>query len=236
MTKVYKPRPELRPHHLEGLSDDQIAQHWTLYEGYVKNVNLLNEKIQLLSKKGEYGAEFAELKRRAGFEYNGMILHEHYFGTLRGGQPSLNENSGLAGKIEECFGGFEAWKKQFTEMGHMRGTGWVILYCDPMGQSLTNVWITSHEEGHPAGFTPILVMDVWEHAYMVDWGADGRPEYIKAFFKNVDWAKVEYAFHDAAQSYSSIPAGSNGSSAVPSARRSPARSGRLAKQGIPSGA
>lgn len=199
MTKNYKPRQELRPHRLKGISEEQIAQHWALYEGYVKNVNLLDEKIHLLSKKGDYGAEFAELKRRAGFEYNGMILHEYYFGMLKAGQPPLKENSGLAKQLDECFGGFEGWKKQFIAMGHMRGTGWVILYHDPRQQVLTNIWVTSHDEGHPAGFAPILVMDVWEHAYMVDWGADGRPEYIERFLQNVDWAKVENAFREAAQ-------------------------------------
>lgn len=202
MTKIYKPRQELRPHDLEGISEDQIIQHWRLYEGYVKNVNLLEEKINLLSKRGDHGAEFAELKRRAGFEYNGMILHEYYFGILKEEQPPLRKNSELAKQFNEFFGGFEGWKKQFTAMGRMRGTGWVILYYDPRQKILTNAWITSHEEGHPAGFTPIMVMDVWEHAYMVDWGADGRPEYIEKFFQNVNWAKVEDVFHGAAQAVS----------------------------------
>jgi Fe-Mn family superoxide dismutase len=198
MNKNYKPMTELRPRDLKGISTEQISQHWALYEGYVTNVNLLEGKIHLLSKKGDYGAEFSELKRRAGFEYNGMILHEHYFGVLKSGCPILNEDSELAKSLEEGFGGFEDWKKQFIAMGHMRGTGWVILYHDPRQNSLINVWINSHEDGHPAGLTPILVMDVWEHAYMVDGGADGRPGYIEKFLQNVDWRKVEDAFHSAA--------------------------------------
>lgn len=199
MKIIHKPRRELRPHDLDGISDDQIAQHWTLYEGYVKNVNLLEEKADALARREDYGPEFAELKRRSGFEYNGMILHEYYFGVLRGAQPPLKENSALAKQLDEGFGGFAAWKKQFAAIGRMRGTGWAILYYDPRRRNLTNVWITSHEDGHPAGFVPILVMDVWEHAYMVDWGAGGRPDYIETFFRNVDWAKVESAFHEAAR-------------------------------------
>ena len=205
MNDEYMTRTEIRPKALDGISEDQIAQHWALYEGYVKNANQLDERIALLSWKGEYGAEFAELKRRLGFEYNGMILHEHYFGILKARQSPLKEDSELAKRMERSFGSVAGWKKQFTAMGHMRGTGWVILYHEPLRNILTNVWITSHEEGHPSGFTPILVMDVWEHAYMVDWGADGRPQYIEKFFQNVDWAKVEEAFRACAQPALSEP-------------------------------
>jgi Fe-Mn family superoxide dismutase len=199
MSDEYLVSREIRPSGLDGISDEQIAQHWALYEGYVKNVNMLDEKIDLLSWKGEFGAEFAELKRRQGFEYNGMVLHEYYFGILKSNQPPLKQASELSRQLEKSFGSFDGWKKQFAAMGHMRGTGWVILYHDPRRGILTNVWITSHEEGHPAGFSPILVMDVWEHAYMVDWGADGRPDYIGKFLLNVDWAKVEAAFRASVQ-------------------------------------
>lgn len=197
MTNSYKPRPELRPRDLKGISDDQMSQHWALYEDYVKNVNLLNDKIKILSTNEYYGAEFAELKRREGFEYNGMILHELYFGLLRAGRPALKESSGLAKQLGKDFGGFESWKRQFIAMGLMRGTGWVILYHDPKRNHLSNFWVKSHEDGHPAGFNPVLVMDVWEHAYMVDWGAAGRPDYIEAFFENLDWARAESVFQGA---------------------------------------
>lgn len=191
------PQQALRPHDLVGISEHQLVQHWTLYEGYVANFNALNEKIDLLSKKGDYGSEFSELKRRLGFEYNGMLLHEYYFGALKARQPHLSPASELAKQLELVFGGFEPWKKEFTAMGKMRGAGWVILYYDPSRKILTNAWITSHEDGHPASCAPILVMDVWEHAYMVDWGASGRPPYIEAFLKNVDWPKVEKIFQGA---------------------------------------
>ena len=206
MTDEYMVRPEIRPKGLDGISEDQIAQHWSLYEGYVKNVNLLDERIELLSGKGEYNVEFSELKRRLGFEYNGMILHEHYFGILKAKQAPLKANSELSKQLDGCFGGFAGWKKQFIAMGQMRGTGWVILYHDPRRNVLTNVWITSHEDGHPAGFTPILVMDVWEHAYMVDRGAAGRHEYVAMFLKNVDWPKVEEAYRASAQAVLRQPA------------------------------
>lgn len=198
MKNIYAPRLGLRPRDLRGISEEQIAQHWALYEGYVANVNLLNDKIKILSANGYFGAEFAELKRRQGFEYNGMILHEYYFELLKAGGPGLKSGSGLLKQLGKCFGGFESWKKQFVAMGHMRGTGWVILYHDPRRNSLVNLWIDSHEHGHPAGFAPIVVMDAWEHAYMVDHGAGGRSAYVEAFFQNIDWARAETAFHEAA--------------------------------------
>lgn len=187
----YQVRHEIKPKHLLGISEQQIAQHWILYEGYIKNVNLLNEKLSAYSQKGDFGLEFIELKRRLGFEYDGMILHEHYFSMLKSGQAPLGDNAELTKLLKKSFGGFRNWLEEFSAMGKMRGVGWVILYYDPSAQVLTNHWISLHEEGHPAGFSPILVMDVWEHAYMVDAGAEGRPLYVDAFLRNVDWPRVE---------------------------------------------
>jgi Fe-Mn family superoxide dismutase len=191
MSHKYQPRQSLRPKQLSGISEDQIQQHWTLYEGYVKNVNLLNEKLEALREKKSFGAEFAELKRRLGFEYDGMILHEHYFGVLKSGQKPPTNGSELSKMLKKSFGGYNSWLQEFTAVGKMRGIGWAILYFDPNEQALTNHWIGMHEDGHPAGFVPILVMDVWEHAYMVDAGVDGRASYMEAFIRNVDWPQVE---------------------------------------------
>ena len=197
MNHRYQTRQELKPKRLEGIGEEQIAQHWTLYEGYVKNVNLLNEKLSALAEKKDFGPEFAELKRRLGFEYDGMILHEHYFGVLKSGQKPLGDGSELTKLLKKSFGGFENWLREFSAIGKMRGVGWAILYFDPRAQALTNHWIGLHEEGHPAGFAPLLVMDAWEHAYMVDGGVDARPAYVEAFLKNVDWQKVEKNLADA---------------------------------------
>jgi Fe-Mn family superoxide dismutase len=196
MNHQYEVRSELRPKALTGIGEDQIAQHWTLYEGYVKNVNLLNKTLGLLSAKDDYGVEFAELKRRLGFEYDGMILHEQYFGVLKAGQKPLGESAPLTKLLKKSFGGFERWSAEFSAVGKMRGIGWAILYYDPRVDALTNHWINLHESGHPAGFVPILVMDVWEHAYMVDAGVGGRPAYVEAFLRNVDWPRVDRILSD----------------------------------------
>ncbi len=197
MNHKYQARQELRPKQLTSISAEQISQHWTLYEGYVKNVNLLNEKIAALAEKKSFGPEFAELKRRLGFEYDGMILHEHYFGVLKAGQKPLGDDAELTKLLKKSFGGFENWREEFTAIGKIRGVGWVILYLDPIVQLLSNHWIDQHQDGHPAGYAPILVMDVWEHAYMVDSGVEGRPACVEAFLKNVDWPKVESVLVDA---------------------------------------
>ena len=193
----YQVRHDLRPAQLTGISEQQLAQHWTLYEGYVKNVNALNDKLTAMSRKKDFGMEFAALKRRTGFEYDGMILHERYFGILKSGQKPLSDDSKLMQAMTASFGSGPGWREEFAAMGKMRGVGWVILYYDQRTCMLSNHWIDLHEDGHPAGFAPILVMDVWEHAYMVDLGVSGRATYVEAFLANVDWAKLECIFERA---------------------------------------
>jgi Fe-Mn family superoxide dismutase len=180
---------------LDGISDAQIKEHLELYAGYVKQVNLLNEQTAEMVGRGQASGkspEFAELTRRLGFEYNGMILHEYYFSNLRrAAEPQPGAGSGLAQALTQSFGSTESWKADFHAIGEMRGVGWVILFEDPATDRLTNHWITLHQDGVPAGFKPLLVMDVWEHAFMRDYKATERAKYIEAFFRNVDWQMVE---------------------------------------------
>jgi Fe-Mn family superoxide dismutase len=180
---------------LDGISDGQIDEHLALYGGYVKQVNALSqERAEMLARGQASGksAEFAELTRRLGFEYNGMILHEYYFGNLRpAADPKPPAGSGLTEALAGSFGALERWQADFRAIGEMRGVGWVILFQDPVTDRLTNHWITLHQDGVPAGFKPLLVMDVWEHAFMRDYKATERDQYVEAFFRNVDWVVVE---------------------------------------------
>ncbi len=182
---------------INGLSNKLLETHFSLYEGYVKNANLLLEKLESLSKEGKTETpEQAELKRRFGWEWNGMRLHEYYFENLAKEKTELPEDSVLAEKINQIYGSFKDWEKDFKSVGMMRGIGWVILYYDPKDDELFNVWINEHDVGHFAGAVPLLVMDVFEHAYMVDYGT-ARADYIENFLKIIDWNKVLERFDKA---------------------------------------
>ncbi len=177
---------------LTGISDHQLEAHLELYKGYVANTNKLNEQIAALATTKPAVPEYAEQKRRLGFEYNGMLLHEYYFGNLTPnakGKPADRAKTTEA--MDRSFGGWDAWQADFQSVGTMRGVGWAILYQDPATGALSNHWVTLHEDGHPAGFKPVLVMDVWEHAYVLDYKFSERAKYIDAFFGNIDWDTVE---------------------------------------------
>jgi len=175
---------------MEGFSETLIRNHFTLYQGYVTNTNKVAEMLGQLLKDGKAATpEYAELKRRFGWEFNGMRLHEFYFENL-GGKTPLGKDSKLAKKIQAEFGSLEEWEKDFRATGAMRGIGWVVLYEDISGGRLFNVWINEHDVSHPAGCNPLLIMDVFEHAFMIDYGLK-RADYIEAFFKNINWKAVE---------------------------------------------
>jgi superoxide dismutase, Fe-Mn family len=182
---------------LNGISDQTLEMHFKLYEGYVKETNKLNEKIAEFIKDANVDQEempaYSELTRRLGFEYNGMVLHEYYFENLKngGGPGDPERTTQFAKAAEKGFGSYEIWKADFVGIGKMRGVGWAICYQNPKNGRLSNHWITLHETGNVAGFDPILVMDVWEHAYLLDYKPAERPKYIEAFFSNIDWTMVE---------------------------------------------
>lgn len=185
---AYVPQDYKRLIGLPGFSDTLLTNHFALYEGYVKNVNLIDER----SKTIEPGTpESAELRRRFGWEWNGMRLHELYFDGLTKESVEPGLSSPITKAIAERFGSMEAWKEDFRVAGAMRGIGWVMLVQD--GDRLFNVWINEHDMGHLVGATPLLVMDVFEHAYMTDYGIK-RAEYIDTFFRSIDWGVVEQRF------------------------------------------
>jgi Fe-Mn family superoxide dismutase len=193
--KKYTERDFSKVKGLTGISDNQIGEHLKLYAGYVKRTNVLTEKLSTLTNEGKAsGADpvYAELTRRQGFEYNGMILHEYYFGNLRPGAQGEPPSGGKLRKaLEASFGKYENWLADYRAIATMPGVGWAITYQDPSTGWLSNHWVTLHNDGHPAGYTPILVMDGWEHAFMRDYQATERAKYVDAFFKNVDWESVE---------------------------------------------
>lgn len=174
---------------ISGLDDSLLKMHFKLYEGYVNNTNVILEKLNMLTMAGQNRTpEFAGLKRMLGWEFDGMLLHEYYFDNL-GGKESLDPKSPLYQKIEQDFGSYDKWKQDFISTGLIRGIGWVVSYIDPKNGRLLNEWINEHDLGHLAGGTPILIMDVFEHAYITQFGLD-RNKYIEIFFTNINWPKV----------------------------------------------
>lgn len=181
---------------LNGISDQTIEMHFKLYEGYVQAANKLRAQLFAIIQDEKVDQEempaYSELTRRLGFEYNGMVLHEYYFSNLkRGSSAQPKPHAPFALIAERSFGSFNVWKTDFSSVGMMRGVGWAICYLDPASGTVSNHWISLHEQGNIAGFVPVLVMDVWEHAYLLDYKPSERSDYIEAFFSNVDWKMVE---------------------------------------------
>jgi len=182
---------------LNGISDQTLEMHFKLYEGYVKETNNLTERITEFIKDGNVDQEempaYSELTRRLGFEYNGMVLHEYYFDNLQsgGGTGNPQPTSEFQKAAAATFGSYDIWKADFVGIGKMRGVGWAICNQNPANGRISNHWITLHETGNVAGFSPILVMDVWEHAFLLDYKPAERPKYIEAFFSNINWNMVE---------------------------------------------
>jgi len=175
---------------MPGFSETLLKNHFTLYQGYVTNTNKALDTLDALLKDGKAGTpEYAEIKRRLGWEFDGVRLHELYFENL-GGKAPMAADGTLAKAMAESFGSYENWEKDFKATGAMRGIGWTVLYQDPTNGRLINFWINEHDAGHPAGCTPLLIMDVFEHAFMIDYGLK-RADYIAAFFSNINWAAVE---------------------------------------------
>ncbi len=180
---------------LTGISNETLAMHFKLYEGYVTNTNVLNQRIADLIGSGTLdptqSAAFSELKRRFGFEYNGMVLHEYYFENMQKhgiGDPSTGDQ--FVNAATDSFGDYDVWKADFVNTGKMRGVGWAAVYQDPSNGAISNHWINLHETGNVAGYKPILIMDVWEHAFIKDYAPVDRPKYIEAFFANINWEVV----------------------------------------------
>lgn len=182
---------------IEGLSDNLLKNHFTLYKGYIESTNKLFDLLDELRDANKTASpEFSELKRRLGWELNGMRLHELYFENLTKEFKEPDKNSALYKKIEKGYDDFEYWLEDFKGTAASRGIGWAVLYCDPKTNCLINSWIDEHDTGHPAGFIPLLVVDIFEHAYMLDYGTK-RADYIEKIFQMINWSIVEKRFVEA---------------------------------------
>lgn len=187
---MYKAKNYDRLLGIPGFSDKLLKAHFKLYEGYVAHINKM---IHFLNGADKDTQEFDEVKRRFAWEFNGMRLHEAYFGNMAKQSPELDPESDLAVQIVRSFGSMEAWRKDFVAVSKMRGIGWAVLAWDPEGQNLFNIWVNEHEVGHLVYSVSLLVNDVFEHAYLADYGSE-RANYVEAFMKVIDWAEVQKRF------------------------------------------
>jgi superoxide dismutase, Fe-Mn family len=191
--KKYTPMQFTHLKGLKGISDAVLESHFKLYEGYVNRTNKLTELLSGLQAKGEAlgsNPAYAEMTRRLGFEYNGMVLHEYYFGNMKPG-ATTTPGAKLKQAMEQSFGSYENWLSDFKAVGTSPGIGWAVTFQDPRTGWLSNHWITLHENGNIAGYTPIIVMDAWEHAFVPDYKPFERAKYVDAYFQNLDFEACE---------------------------------------------
>ena len=188
--KLYTPKTFNIPE-LKGISSKTIEEHLKLYEGYVKHTNLILERIEK-NELDEY--TLGELRRRLGFEFDGMRNHEYYFTSLENGPAQLSENSVLKEKIVEDFGSYETWMNNFKTLAKTRGIGWAMLYFDKNNDQLINTWVDEQHFGHLIGLAPILTLDMWEHSFVADYQPSGKGQYVDDFFENINWEVIERNF------------------------------------------
>lgn len=181
---------------LKGLSREQIDLHLTLYEGYVKHTNLIVEKIAALKEADSSGNAYLvnELRRRLGFEFDGMRMHEYYFEQFEGGSVAAREDEGLRTAADKKYGSWDAFIAHIKEVAGTRGIGWVVVYYDPRDNTLHTAWVDDHQLGQLAGLPVILALDLWEHAYMVDYAPKDKNLYVEAFLGNLNWGVIEKRF------------------------------------------
>lgn len=183
---------------LIGISSKNIEEHLKLYKGYVTNTNLILNKISELKNDPEKNAfVLGELQRRFGFEFDGMRNHEYYFASLAGGNKEIDKESKLYEAIEKEWGSSENFLTHFKFVATTRGVGWTILYFDKISDKLIMTWVDEHHLGQLTGLSPILLLDMWEHAYVYDYSTSEKKKYIEAFFANLNWEVVEENFEKA---------------------------------------
>lgn len=187
----YTPKDYSKLRGLQGITDEQIEVHLTLYQGYVNRTNALQERLFALAQAGTFDNAYQELKRRGGWEWNGMRLHELYFDNLTPKGKKLDDSGPLAEAAKRTYGSVDAWKTDLLNTAKAPGVGWAISYLDPQhGGAIFNCWIEKHESGHLATAKPLLVLDCWEHAFSVYRKPTERAKYLDDFFANVDWGVV----------------------------------------------
>jgi len=184
---------------LDGISEESVKQHIGLYEGYVKNFNAISKLVAELATTDseKYAHAVSELIRRRSFEFDGMRLHEHYFEQFEGGAKALDARGAFGKKLAETYKPMDV-VRVMSAIANMRGPGWAIMYYDKQADEFLTGFIGEQHQGHYATLPIILALDVWEHSFILDYGASGKGKYIDAFFKNLNWGVIEKRFEQLA--------------------------------------
>ena len=183
---------------LKGMSKKSIEEHLKLYAGYVKNINLIFDKMSELMADPEKNAYVTgELMRRVGFEFNGMRNHEYYFHSLEGGSQPLPEGSEFKKAVEKQAPSLEAWLMGFKHLAMTRGVGWAVVYWDKISKQMVPTWIDEQQLGQLNGLGWVIGIDMWEHSYVADYQPSGKKQYVEDFFANLNWEVIEQNFLDA---------------------------------------
>lgn len=188
---------------IQGLSKKQLDAHLGLYQGYVKHVNLLSGELSRLAVASPDNAyTVGELRKRLGFEFNGMRLHELYFEQIESSAQIINADTQFYSAIVKQFGSYDMWYEEFMHLSG-RGPGWALLDYDPVAKQFHHVWVSDHEVGQLAGCPVIFALDHWEHAYLVDYLPAEKQKYLDAYFAAVNWSIIASRF-DAVLSVSAV--------------------------------
>jgi Fe-Mn family superoxide dismutase len=195
MTKFEEQKFEIPE--LKGISAKNIEEHLKLYSGYVKNSNLILEKIAEYKEDSlKHAYALGELQRRFAFEFDGMRNHEHYFRFLEGGPKEISDGK-LKKEIEKQYGSLDSFTNMFKAIALTRGIGWAILYFDPISNQLLTQWVDEQHLGHLNGLKWVLGIDMWEHSFVYDYQPSGKKQYVEDFFANLNWSVVEKNFDEA---------------------------------------
>ncbi len=178
---------------IKGLSEKQLTQHMTLYQGYVKKLNEIEQKLKEVDRsKANYSfGEYSELMRRRVVPFNGTFLHEVYFDNL---EPVGEPEKDITRLLTEEFGSMDKWKEDMKAAA-MSTPGWVLLTWDQTEHKLKHWIMYEHHIGYPVFNNLVLALDCWEHAFMIDYGID-KASYLKTFMENINWEVVNARFND----------------------------------------
>ncbi len=183
---------------LKGISAKTIEEHLKLYAGYVKNANLIGQKLgEMMQEDAEkFSYAMTETSRRFSFEYNGIRNHEIYFDSLSGGPVPIAEDSELKKEIDATWG-WDVFMQIFKQIAMTRGVGWAMLYWDRKAKRLLPTWVDEQHIGQLQDCALILALDMWEHSFVADYQPSGKKQYIEDFFANLNWSNVEANFKNA---------------------------------------